>query len=239
MTDSSFSAPIYPHSVFGIFLVMILIAIVVVKMMPKSTERMPQVQDLVVVKNSVVNIEDDPKTDLKESKTDMKSEFKADGARDGFGIVRAKTVLLQQWSNEDSTIAEPFMNSNDESSFGEFQKTLMFGREIRDSETPEKEGFSESNVDRAAPPAILTWSSDVTEQEARSLARDAFQQVPQTYSPDFAEDTLRGISDALLECAKVGVHLPEMPEEQRENLLFWSNTKTKAAEIAKQILNRM
>jgi hypothetical protein len=115
----------------------------------------------------------------------------------------------------------------------------MFGREVVNSETPEKEGFSEVIVAKTAPPAILTWSADVTEQEARSLAREAFQQVPQTYSPDFAEDTLRGISDALLECAKFGVNLPEMPEEQRNNLLFWSKSKTKAAEIAKQILNRI
>jgi hypothetical protein len=71
------------------------------------------------------------------------------------------------------------------------------------------------------------------------LARDAFQPVPQSYSPEVAEDALKGISEALLECAKVGVKLPEMAPEQMSDLLFWSKSKTNAAAIAKQIINRL
>jgi hypothetical protein len=233
MTDSSFSEPIYPHSVFGIFLVMILIAVVVVVMMPKPTA-MPMVQELHVVKNSVVSVEDDPKID----KTDIKQDVRNEISR----RVRAKTAPMAEWSAEDNSIAEPFMNSEDGSSFGQFQKSLMFGREVREIETPEKIA-DESNfvfqLPTFLPKAELSWSSDVTEQEARSLARDAFQPVPQSYSPEVAEDALKGISEALLECAKVGVKLPEMAPEQMSDLLFWSKSKTNAAAIAKQIINRL
>lgn len=79
---------------------------------------------------------------------------------------------------------------------------------------------------------------DCTAEESNMLVREALQDVPRGEAHDAAM-VLREILHARTEAAKVGVQVPEIPEEQRAAIKSWAASgQQPAADIANVILSR-
>jgi hypothetical protein len=86
-------------------------------------------------------------------------------------------------------------------------------------------------------PRVFSGNSDISDSEARMLAAEAFQDVPNG-PPDVVADVLREILAAKTESARLGLILPEAPDEQLMAIRSWSKRLGPVGQLAKSILSK-
>lgn len=87
-------------------------------------------------------------------------------------------------------------------------------------------------------PSVFGGNSDLSDSEARMLASEAFQMIPNS-SSDVIISVLHEILSAYTEAAKLGLSLPQSPEEQVKSLMTLSKRAGPVGDLAKQILSRI
>lgn len=187
------------------------------------------------------------------------------GAGAEAGTMEPKNASLDRFFAQDFKTEEPFLHDSEGGSFKTFQKAFFSktDRPIYDK-APIAKGFTNSFdglkdylKDHEVPESLLasmhasgpsgqerhifSGNADLSDSEARMLASEAFQSVPTAAAAAAPEavDILREILSARMECQRLGLKLPEAPEDQVSAIKKWSRTVGPAAEIAKNILSRM
>jgi hypothetical protein len=79
----------------------------------------------------------------------------------------------------------------------------------------------------------------ILDDEERVIAREAFQVVPLKSSIDEAVLILREILAARSEASKRGLKLPDVPEEQKASIKYWSSQPGPTSKLALSILQKM
>jgi hypothetical protein len=87
-------------------------------------------------------------------------------------------------------------------------------------------------------PSVFSGNSYVSDSEARMLAAEAFQLIPNG-SPEVIISTLKEILNAYTETSKLGLQLPSSPDEQVLQLKTLSKRTGPVGELAKKILSRI
>lgn len=82
-------------------------------------------------------------------------------------------------------------------------------------------------------------NANVSEDEARLLAQEAFQTVSTKASIEAATLVLRDVLAARTEANRLGLNLPEMADEQLDAIRYWSRAGGPAGQLAKSILSRI
>lgn len=173
--------------------------------------------------------------------------------------VEPKNSYLDRYFSSDFKADEPFLHGENDS-FGTFQKAF-FGKSekaiydkkpiasafayeglsdyVKDHEVSEGllQSMRHASVEDHQEPAIFAGNSEISDSEARMLASEAFQTVPNG-PPDAVEAILREILAAKTECARLGLRLPEGPEEQTAAIVSWSRRAGPVGHIAKTILSQ-
>lgn len=178
--------------------------------------------------------------------------------------VDTKFKATDRFFSSDESIEEPFLDN-----FSSYQQAFQMGREkyVLDKPTvskryvdqldPMRQALAKNGQslddfidaqDIAVPEALVdAWASEPLKtasvddshltHEGTFLAREALQTVPMSGAPDI--EGLRDILAARTEAAKIGLTLPQIPEEQKVALQYWSNSgNIRAAAIANSILTR-
>ena len=173
--------------------------------------------------------------------------------------VEPKNSYLDRYFSSDFKADEPFLHGENDS-FGTFQKAF-FGKSekaiydkrpiasafkyeglsdyVKEHEVSEGllQSMRQAIAENHQEPAIFAGNSEISDSEARMLASEAFQTVPNG-PPDAVEAILREILAAKTECARLGLRLPDGPEEQTAAIVSWSRRAGPVGHIAKTILSQ-
>jgi hypothetical protein len=172
-------------------------------------------------------------------------------------VVQPKFNTTDRFFSASEGPSEQFLNN---SSFNEFQ-SAFFGQErkpimdkdvssdfvdsfdglkdyLQSHDVPESLLIANGAPKSSDLPDVFAGNSEITDSEARMLASEAFQMVPNA-APEVVIDTLREILAAYTEAKKVGLALPPSPEEQLNSLHLLSRKSGTVAELAKSILGRI
>ena len=147
-------------------------------------------------------------------------------------------VVSKYWSFEDNDEV-PHLE-NDGNTFSDFQKAFSIGREYV-AEENSMATYRNENHDtfmhdeqRAFVP-----KRDVSLSDSRTLATEAFQQVPRDMDRKNAAVLLREILAARTEAAHLGLNLGYSSDEQVSDLKYWSSKAGPEADLATAILSRI
>jgi hypothetical protein len=172
------------------------------------------------------------------------------------GNVEPKFALTDRFFGATEGPSDQFLNN---SSFNDFQSAFFGKNEKPVIEANASSDFVESFVGLAdyvknhdVPESLLSASAsrsielpsvfggnvNISDSEARTLAAEAFQVVPNG-SNELIVSTLREILAAYTEASKVGLALPQSPDEQLSALKTLSRRSGQAGELAKNILSRI
>lgn len=94
------------------------------------------------------------------------------------------------------------------------------------------------NAGPMAGPTVGAASHGDYSEDYMLLARESMQAVPMRSAGD-AAIVLREILAARTEAAKLGLSMPQMPEDQLSNVRYWASTNGHAADLAKSVLSRL
>lgn len=172
------------------------------------------------------------------------------------GNVEPKFALTDRFFGATEGPSDQFLNN---SSFNDFQSAFFGKNEKPIVEANASSDFVESFVGLAdyvkshdVPESLLSASAsrsielppvfggnvNISDSEARTLAAEAFQVVPNG-SNELIVSTLREILAAYTEASKLGLALPQSPDEQVSALKTLSRRSGQAGELAKNILSRI
>lgn len=193
-----------------------------------------------LVQPEVIALDKKPLVDTVEAQNDPRGS-----------VVKTKTFGNKYFeeSNEINDIPEydNFSNNlNREYQVIDKQNKTRFDVNHLKVESSDPAKFAEINGFQATDDFIDAWSSTSVKHtdrqeisdEYRMLAVEALQSIDTSNKPENAIIILREILAARTEALRIGATLPPMPEEQLQNITFWSkNVVTK--DIATTILNRI
>lgn len=173
--------------------------------------------------------------------------------------VLPKFAVSDRFFSQNEGPSDAFLNNN---SFKEFQSAFFSRNEkpVLDKETvsdfagsfvglqdylqthdvPEKllSASMASEAKNHEVPSVFGGNSDLSDSEARMLASEAFQMIPNG-STDVIISVLHEILSAYTEASKLGLSLPQSPEEQVKSLMTLSKRAGPVGDLAKQILSRI
>jgi len=148
-------------------------------------------------------------------------------------------AVSKYWSFEEDNDEVPHLE-NDGNTFSDFQRAFSLGREYV-AEENSMATYRNENHDtfmhdeqRAFVP-----KSDVSLSDSRTLATEAFQQVPCDMDRKNAAVLLREILAARTEAAHLGLNLGYSSDEQVSDLKYWSSKAGPEADLATAILSRI
>ncbi len=147
-------------------------------------------------------------------------------------------AVSKYWSYE-ADEEEPHLE-NDGNTFSDFQRAFNTGREYLTEESSMKT-YRNENHDTYMHEEKRSFvpKSNVSISDSRTIAMEAFQQVPRDMDRDNAVVLLREILAARTEAALIGLDLGEPSEDQVDDLKFWSTMAGPEAEVATAILSRI
>ena len=175
-------------------------------------------------------------------------------------IMVAPIMAPDMWNQAVDLRDEPYLQSENGQTFAEFQKAFLergIQKPMIEAKASAKQPFFDANmlnledVPEAAlmafednwpdtnGPSVFGGNAEVTDMEARQIAQEAFQTVPLGAQPEAVAEVLKEILAARNEAARLGLNLPEAPEEQKQNIKHWSKRSGPAAILAKTILSRV
>lgn len=161
------------------------------------------------------------------------AEITANELEPKFNIAASK-----YWSFEDNDEV-PHLE-NDGNTFSDFQRAFSLGREYVTEENS-MATYRNENHDTFMHDEKRSFvpKSDVSLSDSRTLATEAFQQVPRDMDRKNAAVLLREILAARTEAASLGLNLGYSSDDQVADLKYWSSKAGPEADLASAILSRI